>query len=84
MPKVLLFAALRDAAGTKELHSDAPTVRDLISGLEDRFGELFSQRLEKASIVVDGELAARNSDRSLAEVEEVALLPPFAGGASPR
>lgn len=77
---VLLFAALRDAAGQREVTVEADTVAQLVEELAGQFGETFARRLSVASIVVDGDPTPRDSDRSLAGVREVAVLPPFSGG----
>lgn len=79
--RVRLFASLREAAGRGEVSSDAPTVAALVDELRERFGEPFATRLEVASVMVDGDTVERDSGRSLAAAEEVALLPPFSGGA---
>lgn len=82
MTRVRLFASLREAAGTGQTSSHAPTVAALLIELGERYGEPFASRLATASVVVDGDPVARDSQRSLAATEEVALLPPFSGGAS--
>lgn len=81
MTEVRLFAALRDAAGESRTTSDAATVAALLAELRERYGERFAQRLEVATVVVDGDPVARDADTSLEEATEVALLPPFSGGA---
>lgn len=81
MIEVRLFAALRDAAGTSRTTSDAATVTALLAELRTRFGPRFSERLTVATVIVDGEPVARGADPSLADASEVALLPPFSGGA---
>lgn len=78
--EVRLFAALRDAAGTARLTSDAATVADLHAELTERFGEPFSARLARSKTLVDGEEAA-GAATPLDDATEVALLPPFSGGA---
>lgn len=78
--RVRLFASLRAAAGTAEVVSEAPTLRALLDELSDRYGEPFASRLQRAQILVDDERAAAAGDRDLGDAEEVALLPPFAGG----
>ncbi|MBW3657001.1 MAG: MoaD/ThiS family protein [Actinobacteria bacterium] len=81
MSQVRLFAALRDAAGTGRLTSDAPDVPTLLDELRGRFGEPFTSRLEVATVIVDGEPVDRAERRALSPASEVALLPPFSGGA---
>lgn len=78
---VRLFASLREAAGGRgEIVSDAATVEELLDELRAAYGSDFAQPLEVATVMVDGDVEAHDSGRSLAEVEEVALLPPFSGG----
>lgn len=80
MSEVRLFAALRDAAGTARLRSDAPHVPALLAELRERFGEPFASRSTVATIVVDGERVDPTDERPLAASAEVVLLPPFSGG----
>lgn len=80
MTDVRLFAALRAAAGTAHVASDARDVPTLLAELRERFGEPFASRLAVATVVLDGEPVAPEADRSLAGVREVVLLPPFSGG----
>lgn len=76
--QVRLFAALRAAAGTSQLSSEAATVGDLRRELSERFGEPFAARLARSKAIVDGEEAQDSAD--LGAAAEVALLPPFSGG----
>lgn len=78
---VLLFAALRDAAGVGRLAWPLPaTVDEVCAGLVDRFGDRFAQRMAIAKVMVDGNVVAMDSSQPLHDGAEVALLPPFAGG----
>lgn len=78
---VRLFASLREAAGGRsEIVSDAATVEDLLDELRATHGPEFARPLAVATVMVDGDVEAHDSSRSLADVEEVALLPPFSGG----
>lgn len=79
---VRLFAALRDAAGTGEVTVAAPAPLDrVLAELCDRLGERFAARLELAAVMVDGIPVDRSGDQVVGVGAEVALLPPFAGGA---
>jgi molybdopterin converting factor small subunit len=80
--EVRLFAALRAAAGTSRLTTDAATVDELRGELAERFGQPFASRLERSKVVVDGEEA--DGATSLLGAVEVALLPPFSGGSQDR
>ena len=76
--KVLLFAALREAAGASRVESDAPTVGALIDELSARFGQEFDRVMRIGTVVVNGETADR--ELKLNPDDEVAILPPVAGG----
>lgn len=78
--EVRLFAGLRDAAGTARLDTDAADLGALLADLRQRFGEPFVTRLAASTVVIDGEPTDHDADVPLAEVEEIALLPPFSGG----
>lgn len=75
---VLLFAALRDAAGERRTTSEAPTVGALKEELVGRYGDRFARYLELSKVVVDGDQVG--DETSLSDASEVALLPPFSGG----
>lgn len=78
--RVLLFAALREAAGSRELAVDLPvgaTVADLravLSALHPRLGPL----LGNAAAAVNEEYVP--GDHPLGEGDVVALIPPVSGG----
>ena len=76
--RVVLFAALRDAAGTSRLDADAPTVGALLDDLSVRFGAEFDRVMRIGTVVVNGETVDR--DGELRPDDEVALLPPVSGG----
>ena len=77
---VLLFAAHRDLAGTDRTMVSLPdraTVGALISTLRRRGGG-WAALPERAAVAVNRRYA--NSGTVLAEGDEVALIPPVAGG----
>lgn len=78
--RVRLFAALRDAVGTAEVTVEAQRLSQLLEVLSARYGEPFTSRLARSSIVVDGDPVHAGDDRDLGEAREVVLLPPFSGG----
>lgn len=79
---VHLFAALRDAAGTGRTTVPAPTpLPRLLADLDARFGPRFAERRAIAAVMIDGEPVDREADVQVGAGQEVALLPPFAGGA---
>ena len=78
---VRLFAALRDAAATGSLTVPAPVpLVTLLDDLAERFGERFCARLAIAAVMVDGTPVDRDAAMEVQPGQEVALLPPFAGG----
>jgi len=77
--RVRLFAALREAAGVSEVKEPPGRLGDILSSLEERFGERFSAVLATASVLVDGGRVG-DRDAEVADGAEIALLPPFSGG----
>ncbi len=78
---VLLFAAAREAAGTSRLSLDLPegaTVASLRAALAERLPAL-DPLWPYLQVAVDREIAAPESP--LRDGQEIALLPPVAGGA---
>jgi molybdopterin synthase sulfur carrier subunit len=79
---VRLFAALRDAAGTDLVEVAAPaSLSVVLADLAARLGSRFAERLPLAAVVLDGTPVDREADVVVPPGAEVALLPPFAGGA---
>jgi molybdopterin converting factor subunit 1 len=81
--KILLFAHLREIAGTNHLALDLPSgsrVRDLKQTLKSRFPEL-GQRLDNVIVAVNQVFAS--DEDVLEDKAEVALFPPVSGGAGP-
>ncbi len=77
---VLLFAKLRDAAGsdsvTVELHAGT-TVADLRRHLAGTYPAV-AGLLERSAVAVNHDFA--DTDRPLAAGDEIALIPPVSGG----
>ena len=76
--RVLLFAALREAAGSSRVDADAETVGELLDELSARFGSAFERVAGIGTVVVNGQTAGR--DHALQPNDEVAILPPVSGG----
>lgn len=77
--RTLFFATYRDLAGTDELTVDLPagaTARDLVSRLRTSAG--LDRLPAEPVLAVNQEYAPLSSP--LADGDEVALLPPVAGG----
>lgn len=78
--RVLLFAALREAAGTRELAvalPDGATVAELRAHLAAAYPAL-APLLPNSGIAVNQELA--EPDTLVRPGDEVALIPPVSGG----
>jgi len=73
--RVLLFGILADAAGKTEVESNASDIVSLRRNLMDDFPSLSQYTFQFA---VNKEKV--NDNVSLNDHDEVALLPPFAGG----
>ncbi len=77
--RVLLFASYADALGAPEIDVDLPvgaTVRDLVASVRAR-GD--AGRLPPAPLVAVNQRYA-SLDTRLSERDEVAIIPPVAGG----
>lgn len=77
---VLLFAKLRDAAGSEAVAVELPagaTVADLRRQLADAYPAI-AQLLERSAVAVNHDFA--DGARSLAPGDEIAIIPPVSGG----
>ena len=76
--RILYFASLRDAAGCDAEQVDSAHVdaRSLYGELRARHG--IALPAERVRVAVNGEFAAW--DRTLADGDEIAFLPPVSGG----
>lgn len=72
---VLLFGVLADVVGKSEIRSDA---KDVSSLKENMFHDFPQLKKYKFQIAVNKERVENNI--SLNDNDEIALLPPFAGG----
>ena len=78
--RTLFFAAYRDAVGTPALELELPegaTVGDLLVDLRGR-GAPFDRLPEAPAVAVNRTLV--RGDAALAHGDEIAFLPPVAGG----
>lgn len=88
--RIRLFSFLRAAAGVPETPGQAGTVRELLDQLVQQFGEPLRRQLftpggelrPDISILVNGRniVFLDGLDTALAPGDEIALLPPAAGG----
>jgi molybdopterin converting factor small subunit len=74
--KVLFFGVLAEIAGTGFKHyRDVKSTKDLIIRIQDDFPEMVHYNYR---IALNNEIT--NGEQSLETGDEVALMPPFAGG----
>ncbi len=78
MAALRLFAAARDAAGTARDEFAAETVGDVLERASARYGQPFTSVLDRSQVWCNGEVADR--DQAVGAADEVAVLPPLAGG----
>lgn len=74
--KVLFFGVLAEVSGTAFRHyREVGSTKDLILKIQDDFPEIvhYNYRIAVNSEIIDNE-------RALIQGDEVALMPPFAGG----
>lgn len=76
--RVRVFASLRDAAGGAWMDAEGSTVRELLADVAQRY-PLAAPQLKSCKVVVNDREVA-DVDSPLTEGDEVALLPPVAGG----
>jgi molybdopterin converting factor small subunit len=76
--QVLVFAALRDLAGSGLVETTARDVGGMLEELTGRYGPEFGRIASAGSVVVDGRRAS--PDEPLHPGQEVAILPPVSGG----
>ena len=73
--RVLLFGMIAEKAGAVEAHAAATSTDELKRALEQRIDGLAAMSY---ALAVDSRIV--NGDMPLTGNEEIALLPPFAGG----
>ncbi len=78
MPVVRLFAVLREIAGEPFVEVEGSSVEEVVQALCGRFGERFTAVAQRSTVVVGDEQVPL--DTPLSGTEEIALLPPVAGG----
>jgi molybdopterin synthase sulfur carrier subunit len=78
---LLLFAAAREAAGTKHDTVDGATVGEVLAIARTRYGDEFATVLAGSRVWLDGEEPASGDATPVVDGAEVAVLPPVSGGA---
>jgi cyclic pyranopterin phosphate synthase len=80
MTRIRLFAAAREAAGTRTADVDARTIGEALKIACERFGPRFEEILAYCTVVVGDEQFSVDAAAGL-EADEIAVLPPVSGGA---
>ena len=82
MITIKLFAILKDKAGRDELHinSRSSTVSELLKAVSDEYPAL-SEHLSCGRILTSVNQEFVKGDAPVKDGDEVALMPPFSGGA---
>ena len=78
MAKLLLLGPAREAAGVRNDTFEASSVEELLRLAGDRYGESFKQILDFSQIWLNGDWTELTC--SIGPQDEVAVLPPVAGG----
>ncbi len=78
MPRLRLFAAARDAAGTARAEVSGATVGEVLAAATQRYGVDFATVVAHSRVWRNGEPA--DTDESVGPDDEVAILPPVSGG----
>ena len=78
MPRVRLFAGLREAAHTSEVVIDGTTVGEVLETASARFGSQFAAGLATAKVWRNGEEV--DARQPVDPEDEIAVLPPVSGG----
>jgi len=82
VPRLLFFAAIREAAGTRTLDVDATTVGEALKFATERYGARF-EKLLSICTVLHREEKVKTEDwwnHAVEQLDEIAVLPPVSGG----
>jgi molybdopterin converting factor small subunit len=78
MARLRLFANLREAAGTSHAEFPGTTVQEVLDAACTAYGDDFAHKMTIAKVWVNGDPAA--SEDRVADLDEIALIPPVSGG----
>ena len=85
MPTAKVFAAMAELVGAREITFEATTVREFLDAAGERYGKPFQDLLLRCTVLLNGEqVRAVGLDLPLQEGDELAILPPVAGGREPQ
>jgi len=82
MTRLLFFAAIREAAGTRNADIDASTVGEALKIATERYGGRFDRVLKISTVLHNDETVKPDRwwDVHLEGDDEIAILPPVSGG----
>jgi len=78
MPRVLLFGAVAESAGTRSTWLPGGSVADVLDAAAACYGEGFTRQVATCRVWVNGEPAVMETQ--VGDDDELALLPPVSGG----
>ncbi len=78
MPRLLFFAAAREAAGLGTLDVSASTVAEAIGAAVDLLPDSFGKVLPSCRVWLNGE--PTDGHEQCGEADEIAFIPPVSGG----
>lgn len=78
MPRLRLFAAARDAAGTARDVVPGSTVGEVLANAKARYGAAFGEIADNSRVWRNGEPA--EFGEHVLDDDEIAVLPPVSGG----
>jgi cyclic pyranopterin phosphate synthase len=82
VPRLLFFAAIREAAGARTLDVDAATVGEALKVATEKYGERFEKILAICTVLHREETVKADDwwNRAVEQPDEIAVLPPVSGG----
>src|SRR5437016_2295182 len=82
MPRLLFFAAIREAAGARTLDVDGATVGEALKVATERYGARFEKLLAICTVLHHDEKVKAEDwwNHSVEQPDEIAVLPPVSGG----
>lgn len=78
MPRLVLFASAREAAGTGSDEIPGATVGEVLREASNRYGAEFAGVLDNCRVWCNGE--PTGDDQPVDGSDEIAVLPPVSGG----
>ncbi|GAA1463391.1 MoaD/ThiS family protein [Williamsia maris] len=80
MAKVLMFASAREASGARAQEIPGDCVVAVIDAAEQMYGPRFGEVVAFSRIWLNGDPVTRDGRQPCTATDELAILPPVAGG----